>query len=735
MVTYALIPLLPLVSFIVVGLFQKWFRNQAHLICVPMVFLSFALSLTALFDVAQGNTVNVDFFEWIPVGSFNPTFGVMVDQLTASMLVLVTLVSSLVHLYTVGYMHGDKGYDRFFAYISLFTFSMLVLVTSNNFLQLFFGWEAVGLCSYLLIVHWYERKASCNASLKAFIQNRVGDFGFAIGIFLIWVTFDSVDYQTVFAAVPEHLDESVSFLGWEVNVMTMIALLLFVGAVGKSAQFLLHSWLPDAMEGPTPISALIHAATMVTAGIFMVSRCHPIFNASEVAMMTVAIVGGFTALFGATIALTQNDIKKVVAYSTMSQLGYMVMACGIGAYAAGMFHLLTHGVFKALLFLAAGSVIHALAGEQDIRRMGQAKRHMPTTYWTMLWGSLALAGIFPFAGFFSKDEILWQAWNTGMMGKGLWLVGIIVAFMTAFYTFRVFFLVFYGADNMDHEVRHHAHESPKVITIPLVTLAIGSLLVGWLGQPFWGKNPVHEYMSPVFQSAVSGTPALQAHATPLPDLVTAAFADDDGHGAPAAPEAALGAEAAVTPDAVATPEVAMSAEAVVTPGAVVTPEAAVSAEAVVTPEAAAHPVAAAAAHGEEAGHGGHDKGAEFALMALSMLVAVSGIWMAHRWYGRPSQAPSRLAAAYQTLYQGSLNKWYWDELYDAIFTRPTLRLANRMWRVADDIIIDKVLVDGVAITTRITGEILKFFQTGRVQHYAMVMSLGIFVIVGGFFLF
>ena len=681
MVTYSLIPLLPLLSFIIVGLFQKWMRNQAHLVCVPLVFASLFLSVTVFFDVAAGKVVNFNLYHWISVGGFEATLGIMVDPLTASMLVLVTLVSSLVHLYTVGYMKGDAGYDRFFSYISLFTFSMLVLVTSNNFVQLFFGWEAVGLCSYLLIVHWYERKPACNASFKAFIQNRVGDLGFALGIFLIWTTTGSVQYDVVFAAIGDHVGETISFLGIQVEVITMIALLLFVGAVGKSAQFLLHTWLPDAMEGPTPISALIHAATMVTAGIFMVSRCHPIFNLSEVAMMTVALTGAFTALFGATIALTQNDIKKVVAYSTMSQLGYMVMACGIGAYTAGMFHLLTHGVFKALLFLAAGSVIHALGDEQDIRKMGGVKKYMPTTYWTMLWGSLALAGIFPFAGFFSKDEILWEAFNVGAFGKGLWLIGVIVAFMTAFYTFRVFFMVFFGGDNLSEDAKSHAHESPKVITIPLVTLAIGALLVGWLGQPFGGKNYVHDFLSPVFHGADSGTPAIHAFKDDNVVLVPEAFASDDSHGA------AVGHSA----------------------------------------EAAGHG-AAAAGHGEE-----HNKGVELLLMLFSVLVALSGIWLAHRWYYRPNQAPARLAASYGGLYKGSLNKWYWDELYDATIVRPTRVVAHRMWKVADEIIIDKVLVDGVAITTRILGEIVKFFQTGRVQHYALVMAMGIFFIVAAFF--
>jgi NADH-quinone oxidoreductase subunit L len=385
----------------------------------------------------------------------------------------------------------------------------------------------------------------------------------------------------------------------------------------------------------------------------------------------------------------------------MSQLGYMVMACGIGAYTAGMFHLLTHGVFKALLFLAAGSVIHAMAAEQDIRRMGQVKRYMPTTYWTMLWGSLALAGIFPFAGFFSKDEILWQAWNVGLFGKGLWLIGVVVAFMTAFYTFRVFFMVFYGDDNVAEETKHHAHESPKTITIPLVTLAVGALLVGWLGQPFAGKNYVHEFLGPVFHSTVSGQPALHAGSFDGGSLIAEAVAADEEHLSPHGEE---------------------SADAVHGQG-----------DASGNHGMPAQPMAET--HGAAGGHGGHDKTAEFLLMGFSLLVAAAGVFTAYKLYYRKSEVPAKIAHSYQGLYQASLNKWYWDELYDAVFVRPTLKIADGLWRIADEIIIDKVLVDGVAITTRVGGEVLKFFQTGRVQHYAMVMSLGIFVIVGGFFLF
>jgi len=375
-VLYALIPLLPLLAFIIVGVFGHWIRDRAHLVAVPAVLMSFVLSLLAFREVASGEILRIPLYTWAASGNLTIQIGLYVDQLNAAMLLLVTIVSGFVHIYTIGYMHGEPGYARFFAYIALFTFSMLMLVMADNFLQLFVFWEAVGLCSYLLIGHWYDRPSARAAATKAFIVNRVGDFGFLLGILLIFFTFGSLQYQPVFdaAEAPAMSQSTIDLLGavgggWEVSVMTLICLLLFLGAVGKSAQVPLHVWLPDAMEGPTPISALIHAATMVTAGVFMVARLSPFYNQSPMAMDVVAVTGALTMILGATIALTQNDIKRVVAYSTVSQLGYMMMACGLGGYIAGIYHLLTHGAFKALLFLGCGSVIIALHHEQDMRRM------------------------------------------------------------------------------------------------------------------------------------------------------------------------------------------------------------------------------------------------------------------------------------------------------------------------------------------------------------------------------
>jgi NADH-quinone oxidoreductase subunit L len=493
-----LIPLLPLAAFLIVGLiglFGGPWRNRGHYIAVPAAFASLLCSLIVCWQVTQGLRLNEDLYVWISSGTFRVAIGLQIDPLTAVMLVLVTLVSSLVHLYSIGYMHGDRGYDRFFAYLGLFTFSMLMLVLSNNFLQLYIFWEAVGLCSYLLIAHWYERKSACDAATKAFVVNRVGDFGFGLGILLIFTTFGAVDYQTVFGMAPAMTGVTVNLFAplalvgasgahWEVGLLTLIGLLLFIGAVGKSAQLPLHTWLPDAMEGPTPISALIHAATMVTAGVFLVARVSPLLNLSPTAMAVVATVGGATALFAATIAVTQTDIKRIVAYSTVSQLGYMMLACGLGAYTAGIFHLLTHGAFKALLFLGCGSVIHALNQEQDLRRMGGLRAHLPVTYVTFLAGVVALAGLPPFAGFFSKDEILWAAYQApGIGAKLLWLVGLVTAGLTAFYAFRLFYSVFHGPSRVRPEVAGHLHESPSVMTVPLIVLGVLSVAAGWIGLP------------------------------------------------------------------------------------------------------------------------------------------------------------------------------------------------------------------------------------------------------------
>ncbi|MDD9820731.1 MAG: NADH-quinone oxidoreductase subunit L [Nitrospira sp.] len=485
---YALIPLLPLLAFVILGLAGHVVKTRAHLIAVPAVGLSFLLSVLACVEVANGHVLNIALYTWATSGDLTIRLGLYVDQLTAAMLLLVTVVSGLVHVYTIGYMHGDPGYARFFGNIALFTFSMLMLVMSDNFLQLFVFWEAVGLCSYLLIGHWYERHAARAAATKAFIVNRIGDFGFLLGILLVCVVFGTLQYQAVFSGIAAHADATVDLLGavgggWEVSAMTLIALLLFVGAVGKSAQVPLHVWLPDAMEGPTPISALIHAATMVTAGVFMVARLAPLYNASPVALTVVAIVGGVTMVVGASIALTQYDIKRVVAYSTLSQLGYMMMACGLGGYVAGMYHLLTHGAFKALLFLGCGSVILAVHHEQDMRYMGGLKATMPVTCWTVVIGALALAG-FPFtAGFFSKDAVLLAAWQAGSLGQLLTVLGVITAGLTAFYSFRLVFVTFWGASRVDPRHADQVREPSFVVTVPLLVLAVLSILTGYLGIP------------------------------------------------------------------------------------------------------------------------------------------------------------------------------------------------------------------------------------------------------------
>ncbi|MCY4131861.1 MAG: NADH-quinone oxidoreductase subunit L [Nitrospira sp.] len=489
---YALIPLLPLLAFVVLSFAGHVLKERAHLIAVPAVWLSFLLSVLAFSEVAGGRVLEIPLYTWAASGDLTIRLGLYVDELTAAMLLLVTIVSGLVHVYTIGYMHGEPGYARFFANIALFTFSMLMLVMSDNFLQLFVFWEAVGLCSYLLIGHWYDRHTARAAATKAFIVNRVGDFGFLLGILLVFVVFGTLQYQPVFteaAALSESKGGAVIDVlgafggGWEVSAMTLICLLLFVGAVGKSAQVPLHVWLPDAMEGPTPISALIHAATMVTAGVFMVARLAPLYNVSPVAMAVVAIVGGVTMFVGATIALTQNDIKRVVAYSTVSQLGYMMMACGLGGYVAGIYHLLTHGAFKALLFLGCGSVILAVHHEQDMQRMGGLKNKMPITYWTFIIGSLALAGFPLTAGFFSKDELLLSAWNAGLLGQVLAVAGILTAGLTAFYSFRLVFVAFWGESRVDPHHADHVHEQPLVVTAPLVVLAVLSIATGYLGIP------------------------------------------------------------------------------------------------------------------------------------------------------------------------------------------------------------------------------------------------------------
>ena len=481
---YLTVVLSPLLAAVVAGFFGRQIgRAGAHRITILGVAVSCALSIFTLTGMLNGGieTYNATVYQWMSVGGINMEVGFLVDRLTALMMVVVTFVSLMVHIYTIGYMHEDPGYQRFFSYISLFTFSMLMLVMANNFLQLFFGWEAVGLVSYLLIGFWYKRPTAIFANMKAFLVNRVGDFGFLLGIAALVMFTGSLDYAQTFAAAEGLAEAQINILGSaEWSLLTVACICLFIGAMGKSAQVPLHVWLPDSMEGPTPISALIHAATMVTAGVFMVARMSPLFELSETALTFVIVIGATTALFTGFLGLVQNDIKRVVAYSTLSQLGYMTVALGASAYAAGVYHLMTHAFFKALLFLAAGSVIIALHHEQDMRKMGGLKKYLPITYWTSLAGSLALIGFPGTAGFFSKDALIEAVGHSTIAGSGYAYFCVMAGvFITALYSFRLFFMVFHGRERMDEDARHHLHESPWVVTLPLVLLAIPSLIIGW----------------------------------------------------------------------------------------------------------------------------------------------------------------------------------------------------------------------------------------------------------------
>jgi NADH-quinone oxidoreductase subunit L len=613
-----LIPLFPLVGTLINALFGRFIGHKAHWIAVPALLASFVTSCLVFSRVWHGETWTGDLFPWVVAGPFKAAVTAQVDQLTAVMLLVVTGVGFLIHLYSAGYMHDDHGYARFFTYLNLFVFAMVMLVLAGNFLILYVFWEAVGLCSYLLIGFWYEKKSASDAGKKAFIVNRVGDFGFGLGIMLIWVTFGTLQYGEVFAKA----DASVS-----TNVYLAIALLLFMGACGKSAQLPLFTWLPDAMEGPTPVSALIHAATMVTAGVYMVARCHKIFEMAPLSLEIVAWVGGLTALFAASIGLVQTDIKRVLAYSTISQLGYMFVGVGVGAYAAGIFHLVTHAFFKALLFLGAGSVIHGLSGEQDLRKMGGLAPRMMTTTVTFLVGAFGLAGVPPLAGFFSKDEIL------GAVFHGhhylLWALLVVGAFMTAFYTFRLVFLAFFGGPRMPKEVAHHIHESPAVMTLPLVVLAILTVVAGLaVGIPSSQGTAFAHFLAPVL---------------PL----------------------------------------------------------------------------------EEAEH---SAGVAFSLLVLSALVAIAGVALAWMVYGRTPVRAASIGVARNPVHRLLIEKYYVDEIYDALFVKPIYHLSLWLARVFDPGLIDGI-VNGVA--TLVTGWArgLRRVQTGFVMNYALGILLGAVAVV------
>ena len=492
---------LPLIGAIIGYLGGSIIKYFSEIVTSLLVSISAVLSILLFWNGVQNNTYgNYKIFEWISSGNFIANWSINIDPLSSIMLVVVTFVSALVHIYSIGYMSHDPHKPRFMSYLSLFTFSMLVLVVSDNFLQLFFGWEGVGLCSYLLIGFWYKKESANNAAIKAFIVNRVGDFGLAIGIFLIFFYFGTINFKEVFDLAPQFLEKNIVFLGFESSLITLICLFLFIGAMGKSAQFLLHTWLPDAMEGPTPVSALIHAATMVTAGVFLVVRCSPLFEYSQTALNLVTIVGMITAIFAASVAIVQNDIKKIVAYSTCSQLGYMFFAAGVGAYHVAMFHLFTHAFFKALLFLGSGSVIHAFKDEQDIRNMGGVRKKLPYTYIFMLIGTLALTG-FPFlSGFYSKDAIIEFAYlRNSTLGNYAATIGIFTAFLTSIYSWRLIFKTFHGPYNNKKVLINETHESPIIMLAPLFFLSIGAIFAGYyFKETFIGHHSNDFWQASIF---------------------------------------------------------------------------------------------------------------------------------------------------------------------------------------------------------------------------------------------
>ncbi|HWP82826.1 MAG TPA: NADH-quinone oxidoreductase subunit L [Bacteroidota bacterium] len=645
-----LIVLFPLLGFGVLGLMGWRFKANEKLIGIigsGSVGLSFVFS-TVIFihmlglDVAERKAV-VELFPWISTFSgtaatLSVSVAYQIDQLSILMALIVTGVGFLIHVYSIGYMHGDPGFWRFFAYLNLFIFAMLNLVLADNFLLMFLGWEGVGLCSYLLIGFWYDRKfdvggyppgkaTTSDAAKKAFIVNRVGDVGFLLGMFLIFTTFGSLNFETVFSRAAVLTIDSAT--------MTWLTLLLFLGATGKSAQIPLHIWLPDAMAGPTPVSALIHAATMVTAGVYMVARCSVLFAMAPAALAVVAAVGAFTALMAASIGLVQNDIKKVLAYSTVSQLGYMFLAMGVAAFAAGMFHVLTHAFFKALLFLGSGAVIHAMHDEQDIQKMGGLKEHLPTTYKTFLIGAIAIAGIPPFAGFFSKDEILWKTFSGDYGSVGLWFVGLFGAGLTAFYMFRLVYLTFDGEPRYGHD--KHPHEAPKTMTVPLIILAFLSVVGGFVGIPesLSGGNAIEHWLEPVFAPAI-----LKLRITP-------------------------------------------------------------------------HAVVAL----------------EYVLMALSVGVALAGIWTARKIYVYREEVWRSMTDRLTGLYRLLWNKYYVDEAYDAVVVRPTVKVSESfLWKVFDVSGIDGV-VNGTATLVARVADGLRKIQTGVAQMYAVVFVAGIVMIL------
>jgi NADH-quinone oxidoreductase subunit L len=619
----------PLVGFLIAGLFGRMIGDRgAQIITCAFMGISALCSVIGMATYVEEPVSKVLLFDWIRVGSFQVEWALRVDTLSTVMMFVVSFISFWIHVYSVGYMAHDASVPRFMAYLSLFTFAMLMLVTSDNLLQLYFGWEGVGVASYLLIGFWYTRPSACNAAIKAFVVNRVGDFGLALGVAGIYLVFDSIQYDTIFQSAERFADSTIVLFGTEWHTLTILCLLLFVGAMGKSAQLGLHTWLPDAMEGPTPVSALIHAATMVTAGVFLVARMSPLFELAPTALAFVTFIGASTAFFAATVGLVQNDIKRVIAYSTCSQLGYMFFACGVGAYPAGIFHLYTHAFFKALLFLGAGSVIHAVHEEQDLRRMGGIWRKIPVTYAVMWIGSLALAGIPIFAGYYSKDAILEAAYAShgAFAGYAFWL-GVFAALLTAFYSWRLLFMAFHGEPRMDHHTFEHVHESPRVMRIPLIVLAVGAVVAGFLGTGMLDPEG-HFWAGSIY---MHGHPSILEEMHHVPLWVKLA----------------------------------------------------------------------------------------------PLVVGVLGIGLAYVFYIMRPDLPGKVAGAVRPLYLFLLNKWYFDELYNAVFVQPAMVLGRIFWRGGDVGIIDRFGPDGVAAGTLATARRAMRLQTGYLYHYAFAMLIGV----------
>jgi NADH-quinone oxidoreductase subunit L len=609
--------------------------RSAELVTTVFLFASMLLSWLAFVDVGFGHhDSRVGLFPWIVSGDLKIDWALRIDTLTAVMLAVVTTISAFVHLYSIGYMEEDPHRPRFFSYLSLFTFAMLMLVTADNLVQLFFGWEGVGLMSYLLIGFWYHKPEANAAAIKAFIVNRVGDFGFSLGIFAVFMMTGAVDLDTVFAQAPALTGKSIHFLSWNVDALTLICLLLFMGAMGKSAQFLLHTWLPDAMEGPTPVSALIHAATMVTAGVFMVARLSPLFDLAPSAQTFVTFIGATTAFFAATIALVQNDIKRIIAYSTCSQLGYMFVAMGTGAYSVGMFHLFTHAFFKALLFLGSGSVIIAMHHEQDIRHMGGLKDKLPITYWTMVIGTLALTGFPLTAGYFSKDAIIEAAYvSKNPMALYAFGTTLIAAALTAFYSWRLIFVTFHGTP-YDHHHYDAARESPLVMVFPLGFLAAGSIFAGYPFRELFVGHEVGEFFGDSIKFA-------------------AGVFDEMHH-------------------------------------------------------------------------------VSYLIALAPTLMMAIGFAIAWEFYIRRPELPVELARQQEPLYKFLLNKWYFDEIYDFLFVRPTLWLARALWKYGDGWTIDGLGPDGIsARVLDVTRGVVRL-QTGYLYHYAFAMLIGVAALITWF---